>query len=197
MNFLNASSIPLPEVFGANVLSLTVSHAANISQSVPWYVNTNHPTTNVTNLSLWNITTQHTHPGWNDTITVQTWLPEAGNWNGRFQAIGRGGWAPGFNDDAFAAMAAVVSGGYATVTTDAGLIGDTVLNPSSGSLTSPGNVNWDLLQDLAVRSLYDETIIAKSIIKSVYGKSPDYSYWCGCSQGGRQGYMLAQRHTEL
>jgi len=34
---------------------------------------------------------------------------------------------------------------------------------------------------------------AKAIITAYYGKAPKYSYWYGCSTGGRQGLMEAQR----
>jgi hypothetical protein len=60
-------------------------------------------------------------------------------------------------------------------------------------LTSPGNVNWQLLQNFASISLDDMTNLAKQVVKDFYGKAPKYSYWNGCSTGGRQGMIQAQR----
>ncbi|KAE8449645.1 hypothetical protein EG329_007975 [Mollisiaceae sp. DMI_Dod_QoI] len=109
------------------------------------------------------------------------------------QGIGGGGWAAGLFYFSYVGMAAAVGEGYAAVSTDAGLGS---LDPMAWALLSPGNVDMYLLQDLASVSLNDAAIIGKAIIREFYGQGPAYSYWNGCSQGGRQGLMLAQRYPE-
>ena len=70
------------------------------------------------------------------------------------------------------------------------------VNASGWALTSPGNVNWALLQDFAARGLDDMAHIGKAVTQSFYGKAPKYSYWNGCSTGGRQGLIQAQRYPK-
>jgi hypothetical protein len=84
--------------------------------------------------------------------------------------------------------------GYVTTTTDGGL--GTATSPDLWALNSPGNVDLYALQNLASRSLNDQAFIARDVTKSFYGQPAKYSYWNGCSQGGRQGFMLAQRYPE-
>ncbi|KAH6612400.1 Tannase/feruloyl esterase [Boeremia exigua] len=189
----NASSIPNPIVFGAQVLGLTATLVQNFTREVSDQLYYNHPSISVRNVDYCNVTVTYTHKGQNDTINVETWLPLK-EWNGRLQAVGGGGYVAGRFPLSYTAMAGALGEGYVTSSTDAGLGLNYV--PDSWALNSPGNVNLYALQNLASVSLNDQSLIAKDIIKSFYGQPAQYSYWSGCSQGGRQGFMLAQRYPE-
>jgi hypothetical protein len=69
-------------------------------------------------------------------------------------------------------------------------------NPETWALVGPGNVNQYLLLDFASVALNDMTVIGKAITETCLGIPPKYSYWNGCSTGGRQGLMMAQRYPE-
>ncbi|XDG07066.1 hypothetical protein ABKA04_006681 [Annulohypoxylon sp. FPYF3050] len=189
----SAASIPYPELFGAEFLSLETNFVANRSQNVPIGYYSNHGSVTATNVNFCNVTLTYTHPGQNDTIHVQVWLP-SDTWNGRLQHIGGAGWQAGLHQAGLMGMMASVGEGYATVGTDAGLGSD--VYPTNWALLSEGNVNLYLLQDLASTSLNDAAVISKSVINSFYGTPPKYSYFTGCSQGGRQGFQLAQRYPD-
>ncbi len=68
----------------------------------------------------------------------------------------------------------------------------------SGSfgLNPDRSINYPLLRDNAERSLAEMAIKAKVLAAAYYGNAPQRNYWLGCSTGGRQGMMLAQRHPE-
>lgn len=103
--------------------------------------------------------------------------------------MGTGG--GGYNTGTFdSALAPAVALGYSAVSTDGGHAINTPVE--SWALVSPGNVNLYLLQDFASVSINDMMIIGKALTESYYGREPKYSYWTGCSTGGRQGMMMAQ-----
>ncbi|MEU9044931.1 MULTISPECIES: tannase/feruloyl esterase family alpha/beta hydrolase [unclassified Kitasatospora] len=135
------------------------------------------------------VTVTITHPGDNDHAKVRTWLPLSG-WNGRFQAVGGSAYAAGDNN---VGLGTAVKNGYAGTTTDAGL-GDAI--DVSWALNGKGQVNTALLENLASRSQHEAAIVGKEVVAAAYGRGAAYSYFNGCSTGGRQGYMEAQRYPD-
>ncbi|MGN9837250.1 DUF6351 family protein [Nonomuraea sp. H19] len=133
------------------------------------------------------VTVTLTHPGVGDHAKVRVWLPETG-WTGRFQAVGGSAFAAG---DYGAGLAGAIKSGYAAATTDAGV--GTYLD-TGWALNSDGEVNTALLTNFADRSQHEMAVVGKQVVNEVYGRPVSYSYWNGCSTGGRQGYMEAQRH---
>lgn len=135
------------------------------------------------------VTVTLTHPGEDDHATVSTWLPEKG-WNGRFQGLGGSAYLAGDNG---VGMGTAVKNGYAATTTDAG-VGDAL--DVSWALNSGGEINTAPLKNFASRSQHEAAVVGKEVVDAVYGKRAAYSYFTGCSTGGRQGYMEAQRHPD-
>jgi len=115
-------------------------------------------------------------------IKVEVWLPSSG-WNGKFQAVGNGGWAGTIS---YPALAQALRRGYATTSTDTGHVGGS----GSFALGHP-----EKLVDFAYRSEHEMTVKAKAITEAFYSSAPRYSYWNGCSTGGRQGLKEAQRYA--
>jgi feruloyl esterase len=120
-------------------------------------------------------------PSSDSDVKIEVWLPSA-KWNGKFQAVGNGGWAGTIS---YPAMAAAVAAGYATASTDTGHVG----NSGAFALGHPEKVT-----DFAYRSVHEMTVKAKSLIDSFYSARPTLSIWNGCSQGGRQGITEAVRY---
>jgi feruloyl esterase len=115
-------------------------------------------------------------------ILMEIWLP-AENWNGKFLAVGNGGWAGTISFDA---MAAGLRKGYATASNDTG-------HTDRGAEFA---LNHDRLVDFAYRAMHEMTVQSKTIVGGFYKRPPRLSYYQGCSTGGRQGMMEAQRYPD-
>ncbi|SDK04906.1 Tannase and feruloyl esterase [Nocardioides sp. YR527] len=130
-----------------------------------------------------------THGRAGDRELIEVWLPATG-WTGRFQALGGSGYlAGGFGPD----QANAIKAGYAVGTTDAGATPTTGYTPD-WALTADGQVNRTVLENFAERGPHELAVVGKAVTRAHYGRAAAYSYWNGCSTGGRQGYMEAQRH---
>lgn len=135
-----------------------------------------------------------THEGADDDVLVEVWLPlRTEDWNGRFQATGGGGLATG---RLARALAPALKQGYAASSTDGGhSVAD--INDASWVLKPDGSIDWVSVTNFATRSIVESVVLGKAFAEQFFGEKPAYSYWNGCSQGGRQGYMLAQQHPQL
>ncbi|KAJ2982882.1 hypothetical protein NQ176_g1088 [Zarea fungicola] len=179
------ASITAPAVPGATVLSVVASELLNVTlPPVLFYL-----PVGASGLNVCDVKVNLTHPGVNDNVLVQVWLPLEG-WNGRFLGTGGGGWATGSGS---IGLAGAVMANFSGAMTDGGHA-NSLLDPSTWALNSDGSINSGLLTDFASRSLHDMTVVGKAVTKQFYGKAPSYSYWSGCSTGGRQGLMEAQKY---
>ena len=119
-------------------------------------------------------------PNKDSDIKVEVWLPSSG-WNGKFMAVGNGGWS---GNIVYLSLAQALARGYAAASTDTGHEGA----DASFALGHP-----EKLVDFAYRAVHEMTVKAKSVTSSFFGASPKLSYWNGCSSGGKQGLKEAQR----
>jgi feruloyl esterase len=118
-------------------------------------------------------------------IGFEVWMPTS-SWNHRFLEVGNGGFsgAPSIHF-----MAAAVRNRYATASTDTGHRGDAA--DASYALGHPEKVI-----DFGYRSEHETAVKAKAIIAAFYGEPQKRAYWDGCSSGGKQGLMEAQRYPD-
>jgi feruloyl esterase len=119
-------------------------------------------------------------PSADSAIGVEVWLPAEG-WNGRFQGVGNGAFGGSIN---YGAMLDALRRGYAVAATDTGHTG-------GGASFAYGHP--EKLTDFAWRAVHEMTVWAKSHVIAHYDRAPRWSYWNGCSSGGRQGLKEAQQ----
>ena len=122
-------------------------------------------------------------PSADSDIKVELWLPE-NSWNGKYMAVGNGGWSGAINR---VSMAEAIGRGYATSSTDTGHSGGS----GSFALGHP-----EKLIDFAYRSEHEMALFSKAVIQAFYGQAARLSYWKGCSAGGKQGLKEAQMYPE-
>jgi len=121
-------------------------------------------------------------PGQNSNVRFEVWIPTDGTWNGKYQQVGNGGFAGSIQ---FAAVANATSRGYAAASTDDGTSG-----PPPGAPAFIGNN--DVLLDYGFRAIKATTDDSKAIVNALMGQAPTYSYFVGCSDGGREALKEAQ-----
>ena len=123
-------------------------------------------------------------PSADSEIRIEVWMPAA-DWNGKLQGLGDGGFAGRID---YMPLGVAVSKGYAVTATNTGHDAESPLD-ASWALGHPEKV-----VDFGHRGIHEMTRVAKEAVRAFYGKLPQHSYFAGCSDGGREALMEAQRY---
>ena len=117
-----------------------------------------------------------------ESIQFEVKLPAHEAWNGKFLMFGNGAFAGSFESDGLPGLRR----GYATAATD------------TGHSAHNRDASWALddevaKENFAFRAVHLTAVNSKAMIRAFYDADILYSYFQGCSGGGRQGMMEAQR----
>jgi Tannase and feruloyl esterase len=119
-------------------------------------------------------------------IKIEVMIPQGSAWNGKFVQVGNGGLAGSIPA---AQVKARVDEGYAAAGTDDGHGGNG--RTATWALGHPQKI-----KDFGTRSLKETTDVGKLLVKTQKGEAPKRSYFVGCSAGGREALMEAQRFPD-
>lgn len=143
--------------------------------------------------SYCNVTVSYVHTGTTDEVVLNYGFPSPDVFENRFYVAGGFGYS----------LATSITGGleYGAVSgaTDAGygaLSGTTV---DEVNLFGNGTINWDAIFMFAYQGLGEMTTVGKPLTRGFYGLDDDakvYTYFEGCSDGGRQGMSQIQRYGD-
>jgi feruloyl esterase len=183
-----AASTPLPVRDKASCERLTGSRVGDIAVETAMHVETGAPVLEVKPFVLKASTsfcrvgaTLSSGPG--SSIKVEYWLPDT--WNGKFLGVGGGGFSGGL-DSAAVVLNTPLSAGYAGGSSDAG---HKTAEGAQWAHNEPVKV-----ADWANRANHETAVFGKALVGAYYGEAPRRAYFEGCSNGGRDALMLAQRH---
>jgi feruloyl esterase len=123
-------------------------------------------------------------------IHFTLWLPPGERWNGKYLQSGSGGWG-GYIQPL--ALLGPLARGYAAAATDDG--------HQTASNTPDASSSWAIghpekLIDFGYRALHETVVLSKVIMDAYYGKPAAFAYFSGCSDGGREALMEAERYPE-
>jgi feruloyl esterase len=148
-------------------------------------------------------------PTSDSTIKIEIWLPET-TWNGRFLGTGGGGFQGTIT---YGELASGIQAGFAATNSDLGT-GSSGCSPlfcgSDGNMGNPLAIAFgdpaapstglfghpERIKDFGFRAIHLMTKRGKEIADAFYGKSAHKAYFAGCSTGGQNALMEAQRFPD-
>ncbi|SHJ78385.1 feruloyl esterase [Bradyrhizobium lablabi] len=148
-------------------------------------------------------------PTADSSIKIEIWLPES-TWNGRFLGTGGGGFQGVIT---YGELASGIQHGFAATNSDLGT-GVSGCSPlycgSDGNMGNPLAIAFgdpaapstglfghpERIKDFGYRAIHLMTVRGKEIANAFYRQSAHKSYFAGCSTGGQNALMEAQRYPD-
>ncbi|OJJ46791.1 hypothetical protein ASPZODRAFT_16542 [Penicilliopsis zonata CBS 506.65] len=184
------AALPLDAIDGVTIdsSSVTTSLVSNFTAESIFY-----PTGT---FDYCNLTFAYSHNGIDgDVVHVQYWLPDPSSFKNRYVSTGGGGWA--INSGTNSIPTGIIAGGVGGMT-DGGF-GNFDTQFSSAALLANGTINWQATYMFGYQAHNELATFGKALTRNLYNVSSDekvYSYYQGCSEGGREGWSQAQRFPE-
>jgi feruloyl esterase len=195
-----------------NLQSLTLQHTTITSatdNTTGVFVAPGSPPTTLTGLPAFCRVTATLTPTADSAIKIEVWLPET-TWNGRFLGTGGGGFQGVIT---YSELASGIQAGFAATNSDLGT-GVSGCNPlycgSDGNMGNPLAIAFgdpaapstglfghpERIKDFGYRAIHLMTVRGKEIADAFYRKNASKAYFAGCSTGGQNALMEAQRFPD-
>ncbi|OQV09061.1 hypothetical protein CLAIMM_13239 [Cladophialophora immunda] len=143
-----------------------------------------------------NVSFTYSHDGLDDQVLLTYWLPAPAQFQNRFLATGGGGYA--INSGNQSLPGGVIYGAVAGMT-DAGF-GAAQGNTITQWLAANGTLNWHNIYMFGYQGIREMSELGKQFTKSFFNLTRTnttlYTYWQGCSEGGREGWSQVQRYAD-
>src|SRR5882757_3784560 len=167
------------------------------------------PPTTITGLPAFCRVTATLTPSSDSAIKIEAWLPTSG-WNGRFLGTGGGGFQGVIT---YSELASGLKAGFAATNSDLGT-GYAGCNPlfcgSNGNMGNPLAIQFgdpasptvglfghpERIKDFGYRAIHLMTLRGKEIVNAFYRQRSNKAYFAGCSTGGQNALMEAQRFPD-
>jgi feruloyl esterase len=200
-----AMATPCTNLQSLQIQDTTITSATDNTSGTFVVPGTNPPAT-ITGLPAFCRVTANLVPSSDSNIRIEVWLPESG-WNGRFLGTGGGGFQGVIT---YNELAAGIQQGFASTNSDLGT-GTSGCNPlfcgSAGNMGNPLATAFgdpaapstglfghpERIKDFGFRAIHLMTVRGKEIAAAFYGQNAHKAYFAGCSTGGQNALMEAQR----
>jgi tannase len=142
-----------------------------------------------------NVTFAYSHAARNDQVLVNYWLPTPANFQNRYLSTGGGALAINSGTTTNGSLPGGVIYGAVSGLTDGGF-GSFTNQLNTVLLLANGTLNWDAVYMFGYQAHHELSVIGKAFTREFFNMSADtklFSYYQGCSEGGRQGWSQVQR----